>query len=1160
MLSRFILFSFYSGILGLSLLESQRAEAQFNLFGPPEEITQANRDTQTAYPIDIDLDGDIDIVSASNENLCWFENRLSEPEGDFPRRIISSRDPISGPSSRWRFLLPGDLDLDGDEDIVVSTRTSEGYETIVWFENRLLEPEGDFGVEQNILSEDTILNINGSAFDIVDMDNDGYLDILCHVYIFGQPATYTYFKSSIHGDGSVAFEPVDLFEEEIYQYNVVADDFDWDGDVDFITLGALEGSGGLIFFEYLNKDVDDEEIYPRILEEEEFVPLVKAREFHLEAATYRTILDCDLDGDGDADILACGNRHHDRIDWFENKLNEPVSELAAPRPVATVPGGFSAIYAADLDGDSDLDVLGLHRDEESLLWFENRLNESSADFALRGVVHRPIYKFGYTFTGDIDGDGDLDVVSEPKVGPDISWFENRINEGFDDFERKDTNSSSLFRSSFPPIIRPGDLDHDGDVDLIATSGDRNEVVWLENRLMETEEDFSNLHYIEIPDEVETLTDIEVGDLDGDNVPDVVLTERNRKMSYYSINRLDEPDADFSPFIPLPLTDLLLDQIQINDVDNDGDNDIVVFADQFGSVILYENKINEASNDFRLVHGPDYSGTNSGHPAVGDINGDLKADVILPERRGAIRWREFPSNVGNAEPRIGVISNDLVTSRSSLRRRVHTIDLDGDGDKDVIAGEYLGDVTQPATILSWYENLSHNDSTSFSEQRIINDQAPRVLSIDSEDIDGDGDIDLIVSTELDSKIFWHENRLNETTNDFSPAHAIDYQLINPVSTGIADLNSDGRPDVYAMENLSSVIWYPNNGNGFRFLEDPGWQFVSPPTLSTPDASFEEDEKALTITTKTNVKDFGFWDSPLTEVDPNPNQDKLLTATWQTRTKVDPPRYVPNVNMRASTEDFSRSDIIVTTSTGTGLFSPRHYTTEYTQLIGQPAGVDNYRFAFEVLNVFPDDALNAEILLSSLQFEQQDLASLGAGTILLNQDFVATHGTNFGWTAFTPITGTLTVPEEYSDSNGLSIRGLVPSQVPNPFLPDFIFGNWNYNSNIILKEGRVYQVRFVVTSDVAVNRRATLPAFRLRVNTSSLMSSNLVNIESVNPTANVPVNGEEKVYDLWFTVDKRISGDTLNLAFDYLYVNKGTIDPDDPYASISLNRIQVNEYTP
>ncbi len=84
------------------------------------------------------------------------------------------------PNSTTKQVYTADLDGDGDEDIVAYWRSfkRENKPRIVWYENRLLEDEGDFSNPRSVLqapSHAFFLDI----LSILDLDQDGDLDILC---------------------------------------------------------------------------------------------------------------------------------------------------------------------------------------------------------------------------------------------------------------------------------------------------------------------------------------------------------------------------------------------------------------------------------------------------------------------------------------------------------------------------------------------------------------------------------------------------------------------------------------------------------------------------------------------------------------------------------------------------------------------------------------------------------------------------------------------------------------------------------------------------------------------------------------------------------------------------------------------------------------------
>ena len=75
----------------------------------------------------------------------------------------------------------------------------------------------------------------------------------------------------------------------------------------------------------------------------------------------------DLDGDGDVDVLGTA-WNADDIAWWENDGDEDFT-------AHTLDGDFDAaawVYATDMDGDGDVDILGVAEyDDDNLVWWEN---------------------------------------------------------------------------------------------------------------------------------------------------------------------------------------------------------------------------------------------------------------------------------------------------------------------------------------------------------------------------------------------------------------------------------------------------------------------------------------------------------------------------------------------------------------------------------------------------------------------------------------------------------------------------------------------------------------------------------------------------------------------------------------------------------------------
>lgn|SRR5574343_33406 len=197
--------------------------------------------------------------------------------------------------------------------------------------------------------------------------------------------------------------------------------------------------------------------------------LPQTNPFGLDSSMYISLpAAADLDNDGDFDLLV--GEAYGNLSYFENTGTATAPTFTAP---ITNPFGLVAVYGiaaptfADLDNDGDMDLL-VGEYYGNMQYYENTGTPSTPSFA--APVTNPFgitaaYIIAFPTFADLDLDGDLDLMVGEYYGNN-QYFENTGTSSSPVFSPSVVNPFGLVAANMLAIPAFGDLDNDGDLDLM----------------------------------------------------------------------------------------------------------------------------------------------------------------------------------------------------------------------------------------------------------------------------------------------------------------------------------------------------------------------------------------------------------------------------------------------------------------------------------------------------------------------------------------------------------------------------------------------------------------------------------------------------------------------------------------------------------------------
>jgi len=550
---------------------------------------------------DVDNDGDQDVLITGivTWNMNISKLYKNDGNGNFTEDLGNFFEESEKGTSSF-----ADIDNDSDMDLLITGTNDNDIPISNLYLNDGL---GNFTIVTGVPFD----GIQEGTVSFADIDNDGDLDLMLSGYDGSESITQLYAND---GNGNFTQILGTPFISGNYGF-IEFGDVDGDSDLDLILNNPWAGKDYTML--YLNDGSGN-------FTEVTGTPFRKVTESSISFA--------DIDNDNDLDVIVAGLGSYGDISYTDLYINDGVGNysIASGTPFEGVRKG--SVEFADIDNDGDSDVFLCGRNNASAYVSKLYVNDGSGSFTeVLGTPFDGVWLSSVAFA-DVDNDTDKDLLITGKSNsPRIAkLYKNDGNGNFTEeigtpFWGVETGSIGFF-----------DYDNDHYQDLLITGNagtyqnsarlyhnDGNGNYTFENGTPYQLSAQNPFYWIRD-------SDLDIADVDNDNNLDV-LTIGKYCCGMQKLSKLYKNNGAgvFSEIPGTPFTPVIMGTVNFSDVDNDGDQDVLITGQANSADGRVANLyVNDGAGNFNEELDVPFIGVSLSSVQFADIDNDNDNDLLI----------------------------------------------------------------------------------------------------------------------------------------------------------------------------------------------------------------------------------------------------------------------------------------------------------------------------------------------------------------------------------------------------------------------------------------------------------------------------------------------------------------------------------------------------